>query len=49
MSQATTADAVPATNDKPLQKRPHRIPLKKALPSRYSDTVSFLTCELVLF
>jgi hypothetical protein len=42
------SQAAAAADDKPLQKRPRRIPLKKVLPSRYLQFL-FLTCDLLLF
>jgi hypothetical protein len=49
MSQAAAAGAAPAADDKPLQKKPHQISLKKALPLRYLDILFFLNCSLLLF
>jgi hypothetical protein len=48
MTQATAADTVLDAIDKPLLKKPCRLPLKRALVPRYSDTF-FLDSELLLF
>jgi hypothetical protein len=49
MSQAAAAGAAPTADDKPLQKKPHQISLKKVLPLRYLDILFFLNCSLLLF
>jgi hypothetical protein len=46
MSQAAATGAVSASGDKPSQKKAHRVPLKKAMASRY-QILFFSYCNLL--
>jgi hypothetical protein len=48
MSQAAAAGAAPTADDKPLQKKPHQISLKKVLPLRYLDILFFFELQLAI-